>query len=58
MVYIYSCDKCYDEAEDAVSEKLTLGSGIRESFLREVAFEVMEMIQIHRGQESEEMDVT
>lgn len=40
-------------------EKLNLSSGIGESFLREVTFQVMTIKQIHRDQkESEEVDVT
>lgn len=42
-----------------LSKRLNIRSGIRESFLREVAFEVIKIILIDRGQkESEEMDMT
>lgn len=42
---------CYEK-------RLNLCSGIRESFLRELVFEVMKIILIHGGQkESEETDM-
>lgn len=60
IVYIYNCVKYHkEEVQGAVNERLNFSGGIRESFLREVVFEMMKIMQFHRGQkESEEMDVT
>lgn len=42
-----------------MSKRLNLHSGIRESFLREVAFEMIKIVLIDRGQkESKKMDTT